>query len=221
MVQKFLQFVSSVVMAGACLPPAWAGSEDVKEITIRVFNSAKVSKGDLAGALKVASAIYAEAGIGITWEQGSDDDHESKALDFSAYRASDGACAGRRLGGVNLGLDRAPTSGVNNNTLGFALPCARYGTDASVFVDRCEGVMQGTTASFGKILGHAIAHEVGHVLLGTNGHSVGGLMRARWGRAEWQTVAAAHLAIAPADAEKMAASLLLYGQSGKTTTGAR
>jgi hypothetical protein len=220
MVQKFLRFVSSVVMAGACLPPAWAGSEDVKEITIRVFNSAKVSKGDLAGALKVASGIYAEAGIGITWEQGSDDDHESKALDFSANRVSD-ACTGRRLGGVNLGLDRAPASGVKNNTLGFALPCARYGTDASVFVDRCEGVMQGTTASFGKILGHAIAHEVGHVLLGTNGHSVGGLMRARWGRAEWQAVAAAHLAIAPADAEKMAASLLSYGQSGKAATGAK
>jgi len=220
MVQKLLQFVSSVVMAGACLPPAWAGRADVKEITIRVFNSAQVSKGDLAGALKVASAIYAEAGIGITWEQGSDDDHESKSLDFSANGVSRGVCTGRRLGRVNLGLDRAP-SGVKNTTLGFALPCARYGTDASVFVDRCEGVMQGTTASFGKILGHAIAHEVGHVLLGSNGHSFAGLMRARWGRAEWLTVAAAHLAIAAADAEKMAATLLSYGQSGKTTTGAR
>jgi hypothetical protein len=221
MVQKLLQFVSLVVMAGACLPPAWAGRADVKEITIRVFNSAKVSKGDLAVALKVASAIYAEAGIGITWEQGSDDDHESKALDFSANGVSDGACTGRRLGGVNLGLERAPPNGVKDNTLGFALPCAKYGTGASVFVDRCERVMQGTTASFGKILGHAIAHEVGHVLLGTNGHSVGGLMRARWGRAEWQTVAAAHLAIAPSDAEKMAASLLSYGQSGNAATGAR
>ena len=86
--------------------------------------------------------------------------------------------------------------------------------------DSLPGVMRAPRL-LGKILGHAIAHEVGHVLLGTNGHSVGGLMRARWGRAEWQTVAAAHLAIAPADAEKMAASLLLYGQSGKTTTGAR
>ena len=30
------------------------------------------------------------------------------------------------------------------------------------------------------ILGHAAAHEIGHLLLGSNSHSPFGLMRARW-----------------------------------------
>jgi hypothetical protein len=30
------------------------------------------------------------------------------------------------------------------------------------------------------ILGHGMAHELGHLLLGTNSHSSSGLMRAHW-----------------------------------------
>jgi hypothetical protein len=67
--------------------------------------------------------------------------------------------------------------------------------------------MQGRPASLGKVLGHAMAHEIGHVLLGTDAHSVGGLMKARWGRADWLAVAAGHLRIAPEDGERMRSGL--------------
>ncbi len=36
------------------------------------------------------------------------------------------------------------------------------------------------------ILGHAAAHEIGHLLLGSNSHSPQGLMRARWSRQDLQ-----------------------------------
>ena len=35
-------------------------------------------------------------------------------------------------------------------------------------------------------LGFAVAHEVGHLLLGTNAHGAAGLMRAVWSRSELQ-----------------------------------
>jgi hypothetical protein len=39
-----------------------------------------------------------------------------------------------------------------------------------------------TQVSPSVILGHAMAHELGHLLLGTKAHSPGGLMRAHWTR---------------------------------------
>jgi hypothetical protein len=33
------------------------------------------------------------------------------------------------------------------------------------------------------VLGHAIAHEMGHILLGSNSHFSDGIMQAQWGKA--------------------------------------
>jgi hypothetical protein len=165
MARTFFSFLQAIAVAGACVP-GWAQSGVTKAIPIRVFNRANVAKADLARALNVASAIFEEAGIAVSWAEGSADDHESTALDFSA----NATCTGRRMGELHLALTLGPKTGAMPTTLGFALPCAKYGSDASIFVDRCEAVMQDTPASFAKILGHAIAHGIGHVLLGANGH---------------------------------------------------
>jgi len=37
-----------------------------------------------------------------------------------------------------------------------------------------------------QLLGFAVAHEVGHLLLGTNTHAAAGLMRAVWSRSDIQ-----------------------------------
>jgi hypothetical protein len=39
------------------------------------------------------------------------------------------------------------------------------------------------------ILGHVIAHEVGHLLLGTNSHSQDGIMSAEWSGSELRRLA--------------------------------
>jgi hypothetical protein len=44
-----------------------------------------------------------------------------------------------------------------------------------------------SSSNLGVILGHAISHELGH-LLGL-AHTSGGIMRARWGREEWTAAA--------------------------------
>jgi hypothetical protein len=57
---------------------------------------------------------------------------------------------------------------------------ARGGTLATVFLDLIEPVAHRTGAGVHTLLGRAIAHEVGHLLLGTSTHSPTGLMRATW-----------------------------------------
>ena len=57
---------------------------------------------------------------------------------------------------------------------------------ATVFYDRIETVSKTGDVSLSTMLGHAIAHEIGHVLLGTTDHSRSGIMKARWGRADYR-----------------------------------
>ena len=64
--------------------------------------------------------------------------------------------------------------GIKDGVLGQAhLPSGR----ASIFCDRIA-TMPGAPTYFPIPLGDVIAHEVGHLVLGTNSHSRSGIMRA-------------------------------------------
>src|SRR6266850_6473807 len=67
-------------------------------------------------------------------------------------------------------------------SLGFAAVdvVERAGTLATVYVDRVDALAMEAGIDRGEVLGHAIAHEVGHLILGSVDHSPHGLMRATW-----------------------------------------
>ncbi len=54
------------------------------------------------------------------------------------------------------------------------------GSYATVYVDRIRRLAAVADRDAGALIGRAIAHEVGHLLLGTSSHSPTGLMRATW-----------------------------------------
>ena len=56
----------------------------------------------------------------------------------------------------------------------------RTGVLATVFADRVELLAGLSETDSALLLGRAIAHEVGHLLLGSNAHSLRGLMCAQW-----------------------------------------
>jgi hypothetical protein len=62
----------------------------------------------------------------------------------------------------------------------------RTGTLATVYADRIALVAARTGVDPATLLGRAVAHELGHLLLGTAGHSPAGLMRALWSDRELQ-----------------------------------
>ena len=72
------------------------------------------------------------------------------------------------------------------DSLGFAIidVQAGSGTVASVYTDRVARVARETGVDGVDLLAWAMAHEIGHLLLGTGQHAVRGLMRERWSRAE-------------------------------------
>ena len=83
-------------------------------------------------------------------------------------------------------------------TLGIAAPSEKNTTaSASVFCDRVEKLSKGGHASLAVILGHAAAHEIGHLLLGSNSHSPFGLMRGSWSRQDLQRASGGDLLFTP------------------------
>ena len=53
---------------------------------------------------------------------------------------------------------------------------------ANVFMNRVTEQAAIGEFSVSRMLGHAIAHEIGHLLLGDNSHSPGGIMVAPWSK---------------------------------------
>jgi len=63
------------------------------------------------------------------------------------------------------------------NAMGEALSLVEI---ANVFMNRVTEQAAIGELSVGRMLGHAIAHEIGHLLLGDNSHFPGGIMAAPW-----------------------------------------
>lgn len=74
------------------------------------------------------------------------------------------------------------TSYSEPGSLGFAAVdlAQRGGTLATIYVDRVDTLARVAGGDDGDLLGRAMAHEIGHLLLGTIDHASFGLMRATW-----------------------------------------
>jgi hypothetical protein len=148
-------------------------------IIIRSYNNFGVPATDLAAARRDAGAVLQQAGVNVAW------------VDCWAGGEKPAAVSARceePVGG-DIVLRLQKTSGVDRSryvSMGFSL--VGNGDTlpflATVYVDRVESVARGAGIDARRVLGLAIAHEVGHVLLNSNSHAPGGLMRADWSRKE-------------------------------------
>ena len=59
-------------------------------------------------------------------------------------------------------------------------PVTGGGVLATVYLDRAEWVAARAGVGVGVVVGRAMAHEIGHLLLGSDGHDRRGVMRAVW-----------------------------------------
>ena len=64
------------------------------------------------------------------------------------------------------------------------------------------------TIGQGIVLGHAVAHELGHLLMPERTHSLRGIMSTRWYRRHWDDAVAGRLLFQKAEAKAMRTNLL-------------
>jgi hypothetical protein len=80
-----------------------------------------------------------------------------------------------------LRIERRPR-GLNAEPLGIAYQSEDgQGAYCDVFLEPIEELEKVYAVSLDSLVGHVVAHEVAHLLLGLHSHSANGLMRARWG----------------------------------------
>jgi len=180
----------AVPLLAAALPPAFVLAAAVAfvpeavgrtaaiildSITIRVYDSAGVAANDRTAALKTAGAILSRAELDATWVVCT------PARDGRQQPGCDAAPASHELV-VRLTHSSPTGEDGNSRAFGYSLidPTTATGTLSTIFVDRVDWLASTGKAVRADVLGRAIAHEIGHQLLGSNDHSPHGLMRETW-----------------------------------------
>ena len=108
-----------------------------------------------------------------------------------------------------------PKLAMHAEQLGYAALTPKGGAYATVFLDpnRREERVAGLTD--GTLLGHAAAHEIGHLLLGANSHSRFGIMRPYFGPSDQTRMAQGQsLSFSKDQAGRMRAALAARAVSG-------
>ena len=170
---------------------AMAAKEPQPGITVRVLNPAGVPAKTLRKAERVAAAILDAAGIAITW-----------------LECPCPSTLGRHEFWLHLLKHRPPK--MQGDTTGFAvLMPERDGavSYAGVVWPAVEEVADGLESEVSDVLGATVAHEIGHILLGSKAHTPFGIMCSRLQRTHIGMAARGELRFAPEQARRMQATL--------------
>jgi hypothetical protein len=151
------------------------------DITVRVYTFTRVSAGDIATAELVATRIFRRTGVELTWVNCPETSPEAQ---------QNPSCRGLNTPTeifVRVVADFLENRDVSQSSMGYALPAAPpdrpYLAGISLVRARKQ-LLDGCELTLGELLGYGIAHEIGHLLLDTPGHTPSGLMCANWGAGE-------------------------------------
>jgi hypothetical protein len=180
------------------------------EVPVRVYHTTGLPRPALLDALDVARATLGGAGVTVGWL-------ECTVRDTAPRCATAPRPGELVLRVVNAGNPTQPAaaasaalrSPVSPLPLGDAFVDlgSQSGVLATVYLDRVSILAGPARIDNARLLGHAIAHEIGHLLLGTNAHSTAGLMRAVWSREDVRRRRAADWTFTAGDATAIRARL--------------
>lgn len=195
----FVSFVAFVIFVVRFALPATAAVIDPDtRVVVRTYESTTLP-GDRAAALAVAAAILEGAGLDVKWVACDSvlvrrDVHEPCVTPLAANELA--------IRFVRL----PPSQGqMDPIALGYSLVDTRLraGALATVYVDRVAALAATCHLDVRTLLGRAIAHEVGHLLLGTADHAPDGLMRAAWSQHALRHERPGDWVFTPRDAQAM------------------
>jgi hypothetical protein len=192
------------------------GTRPHLNLTIHVYNYAQVPSQTLIQAENVAEGIFRKLGVEIRWLGSPLDsaNNQAKSSDRKSFHSSD------------IQLNILPSSMSESfgpsRDLGFALGVGPNPEVAYIFYERAErlarqqmeekrvrensrGIVE-RRAELSQILGHVIAHELGH-LLGVYSHSRTGIMRADWNLTDLQDIACGYFLFTSHEADTIRAEV--------------
>lgn len=162
-------------MLGCMAGPVWCqkapGSEEAT-VAVSVFNEAGIPAGTVQQAENIASHVFRQAGLQVIWVNCGLPDEPPQLVRFCTETAFPTHLHLRILGHAR----NLPETTFGVSYLGHD----GSGCYSDVFAERVEALQGKFHMGLAPVLGHVAAHEIAHLLLGTNSHSSRGIMQARW-----------------------------------------
>jgi hypothetical protein len=171
------------MMGLATATTARAELDEILTAQVLAVNQADVPDIILKQAELEATRIFAAIGITLLWTNTTPGSAEP-------YPAS----------AAQLKITIIPESRMKQHrrNLGAA---QRFDVRAYAFYNRIEGLSHHNGIDVASLLGHVIAHEIGHLLLPYDSHTSSGLMRGEWNRGQLKDTAKGVLAFTAEQAE--------------------
>ena len=163
------------------------------QVTINVYNDAQVRTQLVTQAEQEATKIFRKIGVDTVW------------IECQSTEAGPKPECTPPSGPTHLSVRIVPwSSKLGDAVFGTAFLSPKGGgTYCDVFYDSVEKLHRDWHVSLSRILGHTMAHEIGHLLLGTNAHSGMGLMRPNWQGQELWRIERGTLLFTPEQARSM------------------
>jgi hypothetical protein len=150
-----------------------AGTPRRGDVSVRVYDHARLNRSVLDEALSGVSTALTGAGVTVRWTQCPTRGHVDPAC---------GTPLGAGELAVRIVMLPAPDKLAGNVPLADSLIDneRHQGVLATIYFDRVQGMALTAGTSVGVLLGRTIAHEIEHLLAGNDAHETTGLMRGTW-----------------------------------------
>jgi hypothetical protein len=179
------------------------------ELQVTVYDVAKVPHETREEAFEVLRWVFRRAGIRLRVTAGDLKAEEASIFNYARPKPGvsdvEARCAARQDIALQV-IDGQPR-GLRPTVLGMAQPWARDGLNVKVFDARIDVEARKDHLDHATVLGYAMAHEIGHVLLRNNIHSAGGLMASLWRNLEVQRMGSRLLTFARQESSAMRSNL--------------
>lgn len=185
--------VAAVGWIGVMAPAIANAGEPV--LVVRTYNAFGAASAELSTARAAARAILRDAAINVVWTDCGMCDERVRADETVVRIVASGSQAAFA------------------DSLGYSVvDVQKTGCLVTIFGDRIATMAARVKVDAGSLLGRAIAHEIGHLLLGT-AHSSAGLMRAHWYDDELQRNLKSDWMLSDREATEMRLALLNRSRS--------
>jgi hypothetical protein len=208
MSQSSRRAAAALTLATLAVLAAADVSADERRVVVRVYDVGSLAPAVRAAAIHTASAIVEQAGLPVEWHDCTGDGRRpacqnSRRSGNLIVRILPALALGPSARGSALAANTS--SDDSNFQLGLAVMDrdTGLGTMATLFHDQVLSVATRTGVDSSQLLGRALAHEIGHLLLGISGHSPTGLMRAVWTATELTSNRSEDWLFAPADRQRL------------------
>lgn len=172
----------------AWLPPSAAAEAPPGPVQVALRNDSLAPPDVQNLAQAEATRLYALIGVEIVWVSAATDDVAVRMVKLTTWEPRED-----RVPAMALGVTYSAEGATEARAYVFWLRVQRYAQQFSVGID--------------KLLGAAVAHELGHMLLPPGSHASRGLMRPTWDREQFRSAANGLLQFSPQSAVQIRRSV--------------